>query len=92
MIMVMLTCAVGEVAAAAWRISGRVTDKSGEALPGVVVKMSDSSGSTVAFCSTNGQGGFTLKYQQKPDPKWQVSFGLLGFATKVRPQALCTTA
>lgn len=84
MIMVMLTCAVGEVAAAAWRICGRVTDNSGEALPGVVVKMSDSSGSTVAFCSTNGQGGFTLKYQQKPDPKWQVSFGLLGFATKVR--------
>lgn len=82
MIMVMLTCAVGEATAAAWRISGRVADSAGEVLPGVVVKMSDSSGSTVAFCSTDGKGGFTLKYQQTPDPKWHVSFGLLGFATK----------
>ncbi|MCM1356082.1 MAG: carboxypeptidase-like regulatory domain-containing protein [Staphylococcus sp.] len=69
----------------AWQISGHVVEASGEALPGVVVKLVDGNGKTVAFCSTDNKGSFTLRRSQAPDGKWMVSFAFLGYETRKFP-------
>ena len=63
-----------------WKVSGRVVDTSGEPLAGVVVKMADKGGKTVAFCSTNGGGSFTLRFSGTPGADWTVTFAFLGFS------------
>ena len=68
--------------AAQWQRSGQVMDNTGEPLVGVVVKMSDSNGKTVAFCSTDSEGNFKLNFTGVPGKDWKVSFAFLGFSTK----------
>ena len=67
-------------AAEPWKVSGRVVDTSGEPLAGVVVKMADKGEKTVAFCSTNGGGSFTLRFSGTLGADWTVTFAFLGFS------------
>lgn len=82
LLLTMLIVATWSAAAAEWRVSGRVTDAAGETMPGVVIKMTDDKGQTVAFCSTVGSGAFTLTHRTKPDATWSVGFALIGYETK----------
>lgn len=68
-------------AATPWKVNGTVTDGSGDTLPGVVVKLSDAEGKTKAFCSTDGDGRFTLRFASTPGKGWKATFALLGFST-----------
>lgn len=77
--MILLT--VHGTVAAQWKVSGRVADKSGEPLPGVVVTISDTAGKMLAFCSTDGNGNFRLSLSGKPAADSRVNFSLLGFST-----------
>lgn len=77
----LLTVAALGCAAAPWKRQGRVTDTSGEPLPGVIIKMTDAQGEMLAYCSTTGNGAFTLSHTSTPASGSRVSFSFLGYKT-----------
>lgn len=74
---------------ASWRANGRVTDTAGEPLPGVIIKMTDRNGDVAAYCSSTGDGSFTLRYSSTPGADYNVSFAMLGYKThSIRASAM----
>lgn len=66
-----------------WSLSGFVLDSRGETLPGVIVKLKSPAGATVAFCSSNGEGRFTLKTLKNVGEDFKVTFSMIGFKEKI---------